>query len=186
MRIPSGVLNVTLACYLALAGVICGETIQALYSVGISYDSKDVTGSSIVRDVGRFRVQTAFEYGAATDSAEIDAAFSVRGEVSSSTAAAHDLGALTDYRGVALAFSRVKSAAVKNLSPDRTLTVGGEANSFAFGQATPTSFVVPPLGAWSMAAPYEGLDASLTARIVDIVSDGGVASYDLVILGVRK
>jgi len=178
----STILGLALLMLCAAAGA---ETITALYTLSASHETKRVSGETVARDVGKFRDACGFDYGTSTQAAEINAVWSVRGEVSSSSAAAYNLLSLTDKFGDALAFSRVKAFAVKNLSAADSLIIGSGTTSFTFGQATATAVTVPPMGSMGFSSPLAGFNASVTASVVNIISDGGVASFDLVIMGLK-
>ena len=168
-----------------LAAPLAAESITAIYSVGISHEAKRVSGETVARDVGKFRVSTGFDAGTATDDAQIDTVWSVQAQVSSSSAVSYDLQSLAGKFGDTLVFERVKFFGIHNLDGTDTLRIGSGTTPWAFGQATQTVVTIPPYGSWCQSGPLNGWDASVTARLINIESTAGLASFDLVIGGVR-
>lgn len=175
-------------CLLVLASVaatVGGDSLSALFSVGLSHELKHVSGETITRDEGKFRYSMGFDNGSATDSVQANAVYNVRGEVSSGSRVSYDLQALTDAFGGAIVLNRVKAFSLKNLDGSDSLILGSGAACFALGQATQTAVTIPPYGVYCVSAPYAGWDASITARLIKIEGSAALASFDLVLLGVE-
>jgi len=170
---------------LSVAACLCGDSLSALFSVGISHDLKRVSGTTIAHDVGNFRSSMGFADGTATDSAQANAVYSVRGEVSSAAVLSYDLGSLTSPLGGSFAFNRVKVFAVKNLDGSETLIIGSGPVPWVGEQATATRISKGPGGLHVESSPYAGMDASTTSRVIYLESLDGLASFDLLLIGTK-
>jgi hypothetical protein len=86
--------------------------------------------------------------------------------------------------GGSFAFNRVKLLAVRNLDASYSVTIGSGTTPWIGDVATASVITIPPSGLHLILSPLSGFDASTTARILTVGSDG-IASCDILILGTK-
>jgi len=169
---------------LATIGItLWGDSLSSLLSIGIYHELKRVSGNTITRDIGNFKVSIGFEDGTATDSLEASKVYSIRGEVSSASPLTYDLASISGQLGGTTTFSRVKCFGIKNLDLTDSLILGSGSLPWKGDLATASVETFGPNGGKVIWSPYEGLDASVTDRLIYLDSTD-VASFDLLIVGI--
>lgn len=167
-----------------VCSAVSAETLTALLSLSLTHVLKATTVQPYLTEQGLFKKSQAYQSGTATDALECNGVYAHNADITSATAHVYDLQDLEDGFGGSLVFNRVKVFAIKNLSETGSLQIGSGSTPFLFDLATATIMTIPPMGLKLVVAPYAGIDASTTERLISVTTPS-VASYDMVILGIK-